>query len=80
MHQPHRDMITQKILQVLSGELSREMVQEWAYNYIQNDDTVEITDMDAWHYLVDVSAIAEKIYPGYYLYSLEDIETWVRVE
>lgn len=80
MLQPSRKMITHKLLKVIYGELSREEVSDWAFKYIENDNEVEVTDIDAWHYLVSVSCIAEMIPPGIYLYSIEDIKTWLQID
>lgn len=74
MNQPTKCEITRKIELVLEKKISREEVGEWALNFIRNDKSIYIEDIDAWHYLVTVSNIDEMIGPGEYLFSEEDIQ------
>lgn len=73
MEQPTRDMISYQLQQFLDGGTTRENVSEWARAMIRNDDLIRITDIDAWHYLVAVSNIDERIAPDTYLYDEKDI-------
>ncbi|NLK96355.1 MAG: DNA-binding protein [Clostridiales bacterium] len=77
MIQPKRDEITNKLKKIINNEITREEVGRWALEFIRNDDTVEVKDIEAWHYLVSVSSIDEMIAPNEYLYSIEDIEGWI---
>lgn len=73
MEQPTKKEITKKVQLALEGKLAREDVYEWAWNYIKNDDCIDVKDLDAWHYLVAISDIDETVEPGKYLFSEEDI-------
>lgn len=73
MNQPTREEITQKVNRVLDGSLTREAVCEWAADYIRNDEQICIDDLEAWHYLVEISNIDEMIGPNEYLYNEDDI-------
>lgn len=73
MKQPTIEEITKKIIKVLDESISREEVSEWAIDYIRNDDKVEIDDIKAWHYLVEISNIDEMIEPDVFLFDEKDI-------
>jgi hypothetical protein len=77
MTQPTKAEIIEKLQGVLEGTYSRELVGEWAVSYITNDDTIEIVDINAWHCLVDISSIDLMLSPTEYLYSNEDIKSWI---
>lgn len=74
MKQPTREEITQKINMVLDGSITRESVCRWAVDYIRNDDQICIDDLEAWHYLVEISDIDEMIGPDDYLFNEDDIQ------
>lgn len=78
MNQPTREEITQKLKLVLDGKLTREAICIWAVGYIRNDEQVCINDLGAWHYLVAISNIDEKIGPDDYLFQEDDI--WAIVQ
>lgn len=78
MNQPTREEITQKLKLVLDGKLTREAICIWAVDYIRNDEQVCINDLGAWHYLVAISNIDEKIGPDDYLFQEDDI--WAIVQ
>lgn len=78
MFQPTKNEITQKVNLVFEGKLTREDVNEWAWTYIINEDTIDIVDIDAWHYLMAISDIDEMIPPGVYLFDEEDIRNIMR--
>lgn len=75
--QPKARDITNKLKQIINGELTREEVGEWALMFIKNDDNIKVSDINAWHYLVSTSSVDEMIAPGKYLYSFQDIEEWI---
>ncbi len=77
MTQPSREEITERLKKVLTHELSREAVGEWAQELLARDEQVEITDLEAWHYLVTVSGIDLMTAPEEYLYAPEDIQEWM---
>lgn len=77
MLQPTSREITQRLEQILNNQLSREEVADWAFAFLEQDDALAEMDLNAWHYLVTVSAVAERTAPGEYLYSLEDIQDWI---
>ena len=74
MKQPTREEIAQKINMVLDGSITRESVCRWAVDYIRNDDQICIDDLEAWHYLVEISDIDEMIGPNDYLFNEDDIQ------
>ena len=78
MKQPSKSEIDDKVAQCIEDIISREEVAEWAYDFIRNDDKIEITDMDTWHYLVALKSIDEMVYPDEYLYSKDDIKGWIK--
>lgn len=78
MKQPTREEITQKINMVLDGSITRESVCKWAVDYIRNDDQICIDDLEAWHYLVEISDIDEMIGPNDYLFNEDDIQEIVK--
>lgn len=78
MKQPTREEITQKINMVLDGSITRESVCRWAVDYIRNDDQICIDDLEAWHYLIEISDIDEMIEPNDYLFNEDDIQEIVK--
>lgn len=74
MKQPARSEIDGKLKQCLRGSITREDVSEWALCFIRNDSEFIVDDVEAWHYLVAISNIDEMVYPGKYLYSMDDIK------
>lgn len=78
MNQPTKEEITQKINMVLDGSLTRESVCVWAVDYIRHDEQVCIDDLEAWHYLVEISNIDEMIGPNDYLFHEDDIQSIVK--
>lgn len=74
MKQPTREEITQKINMVLDGRITRESVCKWAVDYIRNDDQICIDDLEAWHYLVEISDIDEMIGSNDYLFNEDDLQ------
>lgn len=78
MNQPTKEEITQKINMILDGSLTRESVCEWAVDYIRNDERICIDDLEAWHYLVEISNIDELIGPNNYLFHEDDIQCIVK--
>ena len=78
MKQPTREEITQKVEMVLDGRLKREAICIWAVNYIRNDEQICIYDLEAWHYLVEISNIDEMIGPNEYLFHEYDIQAIVK--
>ena len=78
MKQPTREEITQKVKMVLDGIKSREEICSWAMSFIRNDEQIIIDDIEAWHYLVEISGIDFMTAPGEYLFATEDIEETVK--
>lgn len=78
MEQPTKIEIDNKLNGIIEEKIPREDVGEWALNYIRNDENIEITDLNAWRYLVAISNVDELISPDNYLYSIEDIQQWMR--
>ena len=77
MNQPTKKEITKKVELVLSGKLTREELYQWANEFIRNDDSICINDIDAWHYLVEISNLDEMIAPEEYLFNEDDIRSIV---
>ncbi len=74
MGQPTKREVSEKLLRVIAGELSRDEFQDWAENFIVNDDKFEVDDHDAWDYLVYGSVMCERDHTGNYIYSNGDIK------
>ena len=77
MNQPTKEEITKRIMMVFNGSLTREAVCAWAVGYIRNDEQVCVDDLEAWHYLVEISNIDEMLGPDDYLFDDEDIQAIV---
>lgn len=77
MNQPTKKEITEKMELVLSGKMSREEVYQWANEFIRNDDSICINDIEAWHYLVEISNVDEMIASEEYLFNEDDIRSIV---
>ena len=78
MKQPTREEITKKLERVLDGSLTREEICIWAVDYIRNDEQFCIDDLEAWHYLVEISNIDEMIGPNEYLFHEDDIQAIIK--
>lgn len=74
LRQPKREEITNKLKEIIDGKTTREEVAGWAFEFIINDDNVEVSHIKAWHYLVSVSGVGEMIASEQYIYSIEDIK------
>lgn len=77
MNQPTKKEITEKMELVLSGKMSREEVYQWANEFIRNDDSICINDIEAWHYLVEISNVDEMIASEEYLFNEDDMRSIV---
>lgn len=77
LRQPKNEEITKKLRDVICGVQTREAVADWASEYIRNDDIIEVTDLEAWEYLVTVSGLDLMVSPGKYLFSTGDVQTWI---
>lgn len=80
IQQPGFDEIQKKLLKIISGELTREDVANWAFYFVAHDEEVKIDDFEAWNYLVSICPISEKVFLNDrvdYLYSIDDIKDWV---
>lgn len=78
MKQPTKAEITQKLDRVLDGSLTREEICIWAVDCIRNDEQICIDDLEAWHYLVEISNIDEMLGPNEYLFHEDDIQAIVK--
>ncbi len=76
MKQPSKQEIISKLKKVLSEEISREEVSNWAIRYINNDE-LEIDDYTTWELLKDIGGIDIMESMNTYLYSDEDINSWI---
>ncbi len=80
IQQPSFDEIQNKLLKVVTGELTRDDVANWAFYFISHYEQVKINDFESWDYLVSICPISEKIYlndHADYLYSIDDIKNWI---
>lgn len=77
MVQPRKEEITEKLKMVVDGRLGRDDVETWACEFIKNDNSFKLEDIQAWHYLTSCSCINEMTAPDVYLYSIEDIKGWI---
>lgn len=62
IQQPGFDEIKEKLLKVVSGELTREDVENWAFYFVDHGEQVKIDNFEAWDYLVSICPISEKIF------------------
>lgn len=80
IQQPSFNEIQKKLLKVISGELTREEVADWAFYFVSHDDQVKIDNFEDWDYLTSLCLISEMIYlkdHADYLYSIDDIKNWI---
>lgn len=73
MKQPSKIEITEKIKDAIAGKTTRESVGDWVRFFVNHDEDIDITDLDAWHYLVAIGCIDLGIAPNEYLYSDDDL-------
>lgn len=76
MKQPTKHDIITKLQNILTGELTREEVSNWAMTYIDNDE-LQIDDFSAWELLKEIGGIDVIEAPDVYLYGVEDINKWI---
>lgn len=74
--QPTKEQIANKLEKVLREESTREEVVDWALHFITCDD-LEIVDFAAWRFLKVVGGLDLLASPNDYLYSFEDIKSWI---
>lgn len=75
--EPTLNEIIDKLKLVLSEELSREEMYDWTAPFIMADDPI-VEDEDVWDALITVSGIDYLDSPETYLYSDEDIKSWIK--
>lgn len=73
MKQPTRDEITERIKGILDGKISRDSTEDWVDYFISHDDEIELIDVEAWHYLIQLGTMCVQIAPNEYIYSIDDL-------
>ncbi len=73
MKQPTRDEITERIKGILDGKISRDSTEDWVDYFISHDDEIELIDVEAWHYLIQLGTMCVPIAPNEYIYSSDDL-------
>ena len=73
MKQPTRDEITERIKGILDGKISRNSTDDWVNYFISHDDEIELIDVEAWHYLIQLGTMCVQIAPNEYIYSSDDL-------
>ncbi|WP_196493747.1 DNA-binding protein [Ornithinibacillus caprae] len=76
MNEPNMKEVIAKLEKVLSGELNREEVSEWAEFYVMADKP-NVDDENVWEMLQTISGIDILDSPTTYLYNQEDIKQWI---
>ncbi|MFV9511283.1 DNA-binding protein [Tepidibacillus sp. LV47] len=76
MRQPTREEIIDKLKMILSGQLTREEVADWASEYVMQDDP-NISDETVWELLILACGVDLKDSPDEYLHVEEDIIDWI---
>jgi len=74
--QPTKEIIIGKLERILTEELTREQVVDWAMPIIEYDE-IEVKDLEAWEFLKIVGGVDMIEYPDVYLYTLDDIRKWI---
>ena len=79
MKQPTKAEITTKIEAVLSKNMTREELGDWANDLIMHyDNEMKIEDWDAWEYLKEVGYFDIKDTPDTYLFSEDELMQLVK--
>ena len=73
---PIKTELQEKIIKLISGEVSRENVSEWAFSII-DDDHVRIDDQAVWKILQCLGAADLLATDRDFLYQKEDFEDWL---
>jgi hypothetical protein len=76
VQQPSRANVREKIVQLMSGELDRESVSEWAFTII-NDDHIRVDDRVVWKILQCLGGVDLPTTDRDYLYEKEDFNCWL---
>ncbi|MBB6451659.1 hypothetical protein HNQ94_000080 [Salirhabdus euzebyi] len=76
MNEPNMSEIIKRLEKVLSGELKREDISDWASLYVM-DDEPNVDDENVWEMLKIMSGIDILDSPTTYLYNQEDIKQWI---
>ena len=46
---------------------------DWVNYFISHDDEIELIDVEAWHYLIQLGTMCVQIAPNEYIYSSNDL-------
>ncbi|PEL11417.1 hypothetical protein [Bacillus sp. AFS017336] len=76
MTEPTLDDILLKLKLIISNELSRGEVADWASQYVMANEPIVENDI-VWEFLQIVSGIDILDSPATYLHSIRDIEFWI---
>jgi hypothetical protein len=76
MNEPIMKEVIEKLEKVLSGDLNREDVSDWAELYVMADEPM-VDDENVWEMLKTISGIDILDSPTSYLHNQEDIEEWI---
>lgn len=77
---PDRAQVRQRLLDLISSRVTREVVATWASQWVTQDDP-DVDDPIVWNALRDLSGADLKVNPVDYLHSESDFHEWLdRVE
>lgn len=73
---PSKEDLRKKIIQLISGEIDRKKVSEWAFSII-DDDHIYIDDQVTWKILQCLGAVDLPDIGQDFLYQKEDFDSWL---
>ncbi|WP_163539240.1 DNA-binding protein [Gracilibacillus sp. YIM 98692] len=76
MNEPNMKEVIEMLEKVLSGDLKREEISEWAESYVMADEP-KVDDKNVWEMLQIISGIDILDSPKTYLHNEEDIKEWI---
>ncbi|WP_226669667.1 DNA-binding protein [Metabacillus litoralis] len=76
MNEPNMKEVIEKLEKVLSGDLNREDVSDWAEFYVMTDEP-KVNDENVWEMLKTISGIDILDSPTTYYHNQEDIKEWI---
>jgi hypothetical protein len=79
---PTRGEVRQRLLELSSGQVSREDMEDWAAEYVVYDDSQIYPDIDdppVWDAILALAGCATLLGPNDYLYGPEDFRAWAEL-
>jgi|SRR5215217_369121 len=76
--EPTRSETRQVLIWLIDGTITPEAADEWAVNWIINDDYLEVKDLVVWNLLTHLNGADLQNAPGEYLHNTENYKQWLR--